>query len=97
MITFVQATSVAHVHSHPDQAVPYELRSDDIIVWRQYSRHGQVLCHGSQECCSDLVLLPSARNNNILAEIERYVDHKFPRFLDEASDSSGSIPMHTRS
>jgi hypothetical protein len=36
-----------------------------------------------------------ARNNNILAEIERYIYHKFPRVLDEASNCLGLISMHT--
>jgi hypothetical protein len=86
MDTFVQATSVSHVRwSLRFEAIPYELRSNDIILWRQHNCHGQVLHHSSKESRSDLVLLPLARDNNILAEVERYADHKLPRVSDEAS------------
>jgi hypothetical protein len=44
-----------------------------------------------------LVLLSQARNNHILVEIERYVDHKFLGVSDEADNCSGFVPMHTRS
>jgi hypothetical protein len=54
-----------------------------MILWRQHNGHGQVLRHNSKECLSDLVVLPSARDNNILEKVERYADHKLPRVSDE--------------
>jgi hypothetical protein len=44
-----------------------------------------------------LVVLSLSKDNNILAEVERYVNYKFPRVSDETSNCSGSIPMHTSS
>jgi hypothetical protein len=61
-------------HTDP-QAIPDELRSNHIFVWWQYGSHGKIFCHGRQECCSDLVLLSSARDNHFLAEIEGYADN----------------------
>jgi hypothetical protein len=45
---------------------------------------------------SDLVLFSQARHNCILAEVEGYVDHKFPEVSDEASNCSSFVPMHIR-
>jgi hypothetical protein len=76
MATFVQATSATHVRwSLRPEAVSDELRSDHIIIWWQHDCHGKILCHGSQECCTDLVFFSHARNNHIMAEIEGHVSH----------------------
>jgi hypothetical protein len=40
-----------------------------------------------------MIFFSSARDNNLLAEIEGHVDHKLSRFLDEASHRLGSIPV----
>lgn len=97
MATFVKATSIAHVQWPLwPEAVSYELRSNHIILWWRYRRHGQVFCHGGQKCCPNLVLLSQARNNHNLAEVEGHVDHKFQGVLDEAGNCSSFVPMHTR-
>jgi hypothetical protein len=63
----------------------------------QYRSHGEIFRHGSQECCTNLVLLSSARNDHIMAEAEGHVDHQFPRVSDEASYRSSFVPVHVRS
>jgi hypothetical protein len=79
------------------EAVSDELRSYHIFIWRQYCSHGEIFRHGSQECCTNLVLLSSARNNHIMAEDEGHVDHQFPRVSDEAGYCSSFVPVHARS
>jgi hypothetical protein len=41
----------------------------------QYRSHSEILRHGSQECCTNLVLLSSARNNHIMGEAKGHTDH----------------------
>jgi hypothetical protein len=77
------------------EAVSDELRSHHIFIWRQYYSHGKIFCHGSQECCTNLVLLSSARNNHIMAEAEEHADHQFPRVSDEAGYCSSFVLVHT--
>jgi hypothetical protein len=43
-----------------------------------------------------MVFFSLARNNHVMAEAEGYDSHQLLGFLDEASDCSSSIPMHTR-
>jgi hypothetical protein len=74
-----------------------ELQSNHIFIWRQYCSHGEIFRHGSQECCANLVLLSSARNNHIMSEAEGHADHPFPRVSDEASYCSSFVPVHARS
>jgi hypothetical protein len=62
----------------------------------QHCSHGEILRHGSQKCCTNLVLFSSARNNYIMAEAEGYADHQFPRISDEASHGSGFVLVHAR-
>jgi hypothetical protein len=62
----------------------------------QYRSHGEIFRHGSQECCANLVLLSSARNNHIMAEAEGHADHQFSRVSDEASYCSSFVPVHAR-
>jgi hypothetical protein len=57
----------------------------------------KIFRHGRQECCTNLVLLLSARNNHIMAEAEGYADHQFPRVSNEAGHRSSLIPVHPRS
>jgi hypothetical protein len=79
-------------HSDPKQfLMSYEAT---ISSWGQHCSHGEILCYGTQECHTNLVLFSSARNNHIMAEVEGYADHRFPRISDEAGHSSGSVPMH---
>jgi hypothetical protein len=79
------------------EAVSDELRSNHIFIWMQYRSHGEIFRHGSQECCANMVLLSSARNNHIMAEAEGHVNHQFSRVLDEASYRSSFVPVHARS
>jgi hypothetical protein len=80
MAPIIQATPAPHVWwALRSEAVSDELRSNHIFVWGQYHSHGEILHHGSQECCANLVLLSSARNNHIMAEAEGHADHQFPR------------------
>jgi hypothetical protein len=60
---------------HRSEAISDELRSNHIFIWWQYCSHGEILRHGSQKCCTNLVLLSSARNNHIMAEAEGHADH----------------------
>jgi hypothetical protein len=66
-------------------------------VWRQCSRHGQVLRHGSSECGLNMVFFSSARDYYFVAETQRYASDKFPRLSDEASHSSDLVLVHARS
>jgi hypothetical protein len=52
--------------------------------------------HGSPECGPDLVFFPSATNNYVVAEAQGHASDQFPRLSDEASHSSGPVPMHAR-
>jgi hypothetical protein len=79
------------------ETVSDELRSNHIFIWWQYCSYGEILRHGSQECCTNLVLLSSARNNHIMAEVEGYADHQFPRVSDEAGYCSSFVLVHARS
>jgi hypothetical protein len=74
-----------------------ELRSNNIFLWWQHSGHGEIFRHGSQKCCTNLVLLSSARNNHIMAKAEGHAGHQFSRVSDEASYRSSFVPVHTRS
>src|SRR6187455_993412 len=85
-------TTATQIRSSSD-----ELRSNNIFIWWQYCSHGEIFRHGSQECCTNLVLLPSARNNHIMTEAEGYADHQFPRVSNEAGHCSSFIPVHPRS
>jgi hypothetical protein len=67
------------------KAVPHKLRSNHIIIWWQHHCHGEVLCHGSQECGSNMVFFSSARNNHVVAEAEGYASHQLSGFLDKAN------------
>jgi hypothetical protein len=40
-----------------------------------------------------MVFFSSARNNNLLAEIKGYVDHKLSRISDEANHCPDPFPM----
>jgi hypothetical protein len=94
--TFVQTATTPHVSRElRREAVPYELRGDHIITWWQHYRHGEVLRHGSQECGSNVVFFPSARNNHVMAEAEEHAGNRLPGFPDEDSDCSSSVPVHT--
>jgi hypothetical protein len=81
----------------PPQLPMYDGHSSNhIFIWGQYRSHGEILRHGSQECCANLVLLSSARNNHIMAEAEGHADHKFPRVSDEAGYCSSFVAVHAR-
>jgi hypothetical protein len=85
MATFIQTTPASHVwRAFGPEAVPHELRSNYIIIWWQHRCYGKILCHGSQECCSNLVFFSSSRNNHIMAEVEGYVSHQLSGLSDEA-------------
>ena len=96
MATFVQTATTFHVwRAFWPKEVPHELRSNHIIIWWQYRCHGKVLCHGSQECGSNMVLFSLARNNHVVAEAEGYASHQLLGLSDEASDCSSPISVHT--
>jgi hypothetical protein len=42
-----------------------------------------------------VVFFSSVENNHIMAKAKGYASHQLPGFLDEDSDSSSSIPLHT--
>jgi hypothetical protein len=98
LASVLQATSTLHVRrALRSEAVSDELRSNNIFLWWQYCSHGEVFRHGHQECCTNLVLLPSTRNNHIMAEAEGYADYQFPRVSNEVGHRSSLIPVHPRS
>jgi hypothetical protein len=93
MATFVQTTTASHVWwAFGPKAVPYELWSNHIIIWWQHRCHGEILCHGSQECGS----ISLAEDNHIMTEVEGYASHQLSGVSDEASDCSSPILVHTR-
>jgi hypothetical protein len=97
MATILQATLVAHVWwALRSKAILDELWGNNILVWGQRRCHSKVLRNGSPKCGPDMVLLPLARNNYIMAEAQGYASNQFPRFLDEASYCSGLVSMHAR-
>jgi hypothetical protein len=53
-----------------------------------------VFRHGCQECCTNLVLLSSARDNHLMAKAKGHVDNQLPRVSNEASHCSSFIPVH---
>jgi hypothetical protein len=73
-----------------------ELRSNYIFVRGQYRSHGEVLRHGHLECSPNMVFFSSARDYHVMAEAQGYVGYQFPRLSNEASHSSGSVPVHAR-
>jgi hypothetical protein len=95
MAPIIQATLAPYVWwAFRLEVVSNELWSNHIFIWGQHSSHGEILRHGSRECRTNLVLFTSARNNHIMAEVEGYAHHQFPRISDEAGHCSGSVPMH---
>jgi hypothetical protein len=57
--------------------------------------HGEILCHGSQECGSNMLFFSSAKNNHIMAKTEGHASYQLSAFLDKANDCSSPIPVHT--
>jgi hypothetical protein len=97
MAPIIQATPPPHVWwALRSEAVSDELRSNHIFIWGQYRSHGEILRHGSQECCANLILLSSARNNHIMVEAEGHADHQFPRVSDGVGYCSNFVPVHAR-
>jgi hypothetical protein len=97
MATILQATSVTHVRwALGPKAILDELLGNNILIWRQRSYHGKVLRHGSPKCGSDMVLFSPARDNHVMAEAQGHAGYRFSRLSDEASHSSGLVPVHTR-
>jgi hypothetical protein len=97
MAPIIQTTLAPHVWwAFRSEAVSDELRSNHIFIWVQYRSHGEILRHGSQECCANLVLLYSDENNHILVEAEGHADHQFARASDEAGYCSSFVPVHAR-
>jgi hypothetical protein len=43
-----------------------------------------------------MVFFPLARHSDLMAEVERYANHKLPRFLDEVIHCSGPVLVHSR-
>jgi hypothetical protein len=95
--TILQATQLPMYDGHSDPKqflMSYE--ATNILVWGQRCCHGKILCHGGQKRGPDLVFLPSAKNNHIMAEAQGYASHQFPRLLDKANHCSGFVSMHAR-
>jgi hypothetical protein len=96
MATFVETTIASHVwRAFGPKIVSHDLRSNHIIIWWQHRYHGKILRHGSQECCSNLVLFYLVGNNHIVAEVEGYASYQLSGLSDEAIDSSSPILVHT--
>jgi hypothetical protein len=62
----------------------------------QHNCHGKVLRHGSPKCGPDMVLFSSAKDNHVMVEAQGHAGYQFLGFSDEASHSSGLVPVHTR-
>jgi hypothetical protein len=79
-------------HSDPKQfLMSYEAT---ILIWGQYCSHGEVLCHGSQKCGSNLVLLSSARDNYVMVEAKGHVSDQLSGFSNEASHRPCSLSVY---
>jgi hypothetical protein len=51
MAIILQATTASHVRwAVGSEAVSDELQSNHILIWGQHGCHGEILCHGGQEC-----------------------------------------------
>jgi hypothetical protein len=71
MATILQATVASHVRwAFGSEACSHELRSNHILIWWQHDCHGEILRHGSQECSSDVVFVPSPGNGHVMAKAE---------------------------
>jgi hypothetical protein len=79
--------------SHPSFPCTTDTQTRSSFWW-QYCSHGEVFRHGCQECCTNLVLLSSAKNNHVMAEAEGHADYQFPRVSNEAGHRSSFIPVH---
>jgi hypothetical protein len=78
------------------KAILDELWGNNILIRRQRSCHGKVLRHDSPKRGLDMVFFSLARDNHVMAEAQVHVGYHFSRLSDEASDSSGLVPVHTR-
>jgi hypothetical protein len=97
MATTLQATSATHVRwALGPKAILDELWGNNILIWRQHSCHGEVIRHGSPKRGPDMVLFSSARDNHVMATAQGHAGYQFSRFSNEASHSSGLVPVHTR-
>jgi hypothetical protein len=97
MATILQATLATHVRwALGPKAILDELWGYNIHIWRQCSCHGKVIHHGSPKCGPDMVFFSSARDNHVMAEAQRHAGYRFSGLSDEASHSSGLVPVHTR-
>jgi hypothetical protein len=97
MATILQATPATHVWwVLGPKAILDELWGNNILIRRQCSCHGKVLRHGSPERSPDMVFFPSARDNHVMAEAQGHAGYQFPRLSNEASLSSGLVPVHAR-
>jgi hypothetical protein len=97
MATILQATPATHVWwALGPKAILDELWGNNILIRRQHSYHGKVLRHGSPKRGPDMVFFSSARDNHVMAEAQGLAGYQFSRLLDEASHSSGLVPVHTR-
>jgi hypothetical protein len=56
----------------------------------------EILRHGSQERGSDVVFFPSPGNDHVMEKAKGHAGNQFSGFLDEASNCSSPIPVHTR-
>ena len=95
MAPVLQATPAPHVRrSFRPEEILDELWSNHIFIWWQYCSHGKVFRHGCKECCTNLVLLSSARNNHLMAKAEGHADNQLSRVSNEAGHCSSFIPVH---
>jgi hypothetical protein len=44
-----------------------------------------------------MVFFPSTRDNHVVAEAQGHASYQFSRLSEEASHSSGLVPVHTKS
>jgi hypothetical protein len=78
------------------KAIFDELWENNILIWRQHSCYGKVLCHGGPKRGLDMVLFSPARDDHVMAEAQGHDGYQFSRLSDEASHSSSLVPVHTR-
>jgi hypothetical protein len=82
-------------HLDPKQfLMSYE--ATNILVWGNTVVMAKSFVMVVRSVALDLVFLPSAKNNHIMAEAQGYASHQFPRLSDEANHCSGFVSMHTR-
>jgi hypothetical protein len=61
---------------------------------RQHSSNDQIIWHGGQERQPNMVFVPSAMHNDLMAKFEIHANHKLLGFLDKVNYCLGLVSVH---